>query len=323
MGFGDAEDLEKTESFGVMEGADPSLISKKAYERGRGQQGTLGSGNHFLEIQYVEEVYDKEIANLLGIFVGQITIMIHTGSRGFGHQVCIDYLEVMDKAAKKYGIYLPDKELACAPINSQEAQDYLAAMKAAANYAWANRQCIMHWCKEAIMKVLKISPKELGLNLIYDVAHNIAKIETHTVDGKKKKLIVHRKGATRAFAPGHPELPKIYRHIGQPVLIPGDMGRASYLLVGTDKAMRETFGSTCHGAGRILSRHQAIKKAKGRSIIKEMEEAGIIVKSAGKRTLAEEISEAYKDISNVIEVVNNVGISKKVAKMKPLGVVKG
>jgi len=322
-GMGEREDVELSESGGALEGADPSVISDRAYERGVAQQGTLGSGNHFLEIQYVEEIYDQAAADKLGLFPNQVTVMIHTGSRGFGHQVCTDYLEIMERAVKKYGIRLPDRELACAPFRSPEAQDYMAAMKAAANYAWANRQCITHWCREAIMKTLGISPNALGLKLIYDVAHNIAKVETHTINGETRRLVVHRKGATRAFAPGHPELPDVYRTIGQPVLIPGDMGRASYVLLGTDKAMAETFGSTCHGAGRLLSRHQAIKQARGRAIWREMEDAGIIVRSAGKKTLAEEMSEAYKDISNVVDVVHNAGISRKVAKMRPIGVVKG
>ena len=323
QGFGDASDLEKIESGGCIDGADPSLISKKAYERGRSQQGTLGSGNHFLEVQYIDEIYDEKAANSLGFFLGQVTVMIHTGSRGFGHQVCTDFLEVMEKAAAKYKIELSDKELACAPFSSPEAWDYLAAMRAAANYAWANRQCIMHWTREAFFKVFSISPKKLGMELIYDVAHNIAKIEEHEVNGRKMKLIVHRKGATRAFPPGHPELPEIYRPLGQPVLIPGDMGRASYVLLGTEKAMKETFGSTCHGAGRIMSRHQAIKKAKGRAIWREMEDKGIIVRSAGRETLAEEMSEAYKDVSDVVEVVHKAGISKKVARLRPIGVIKG
>jgi tRNA-splicing ligase RtcB (3'-phosphate/5'-hydroxy nucleic acid ligase) len=323
QGFGEAGDLEKIESGGCIAGADPSLISNKAYERGRAQQGTLGSGNHFLEVQYVDEIYDERAANSLGISEGQVTLMIHTGSRGFGHQVCTDFLEVMEKAAKKYAIELPDKELACAPFASAEAQDYLSAMRAAANYSWANRQCIMHWSREAFMKVLGLSPGKLGMTLVYDVAHNIAKIEEHTVDGKKIKLAVHRKGATRAFPPGHPELPEVYRSIGQPVLIPGDMGRASFILLGTEKAMTETFGSTCHGAGRLMSRHQAIKRAKGRKIWREMEEKGIIVRSAGRETLAEEMSEAYKDISNVVDVVHAAGISTKVARLRPMGVIKG
>ncbi len=323
QGYGTISDLERIESGGYIEGADPEIISQKAYERGRAQQGTLGSGNHFLEIQYVDEIYDKNAADEMGLFYGQITIMIHTGSRGFGHQVCTDFLEVMEKAAVKYRIDLPDKELACAPFNSPEAQDYLAAMRAAANYAWANRQCITHWTRETFQRVFMASPRDLDMSLIYDVAHNIAKIEEHIVDGEKKRLVIHRKGATRAFPPGHSELPDIYERIGQPVLIPGDMGRASFVLCGTEKAMAETFGSTCHGAGRVMSRHQAIRKAKGRAIWREMEDIGIIVRSAGRGTLAEEMSEAYKDISNVVDVVHNAGVSKKVARLRPLGVVKG
>ena len=322
-GFGEKEDLLYTESNGYLDGADPSIISEKAYERGRVQQGTLGSGNHFLEIQYVDEIYDEKVANILGLFKDQITVMIHTGSRGFGHQVCTDFIEIMHKAVKKYKIEINDMELVCAPISSPEAQQYLSAMRASANYAWANRQCITHWTREVFMKVLGLSPRDLGLKLIYDVAHNIAKVEDHIVNGKKVKLMVHRKGATRAFPPNHPELPNEYKEIGQPVIIPGDMGRASYIMVGTDKAMVETFGSTCHGAGRVLSRHQAIKRAKGRSIKREMEDKGIIVMSSGRETLAEEMSEAYKNISEVVEVVNSAGISKKIARLKPLGVVKG
>jgi tRNA-splicing ligase RtcB len=323
QGFGYAEDLEKTESGGCIDGADPSLISAKAFERGRAQQGTLGSGNHFLEVQYVDEIYDEAAANGLGFFRDQVTVMIHTGSRGFGHQVCTDFLEVMERAVRKYKIDLPDKELACAPVGSPEALDYLAAMRAAANYAWANRQCIMHWARETFISVFGMSPGQLGMSLIYDVAHNIAKIEEHEVNGRRLKLIVHRKGATRAFPPNHPELPGIYRPLGQPVLIPGDMGRASFVLLGTERAMKETFGSTCHGAGRVMSRHQAIKKAKGRAIWRELEDRGIIVRSAGRETLAEEMSEAYKDITNVVDVVHKAGISRKVARLRPMGVIKG
>jgi tRNA-splicing ligase RtcB len=321
--MGEASDLLHTESGGSLDGADPSLISPKAYERGRAQQGTLGSGNHFLEIQYVDEIYDQEAAGALGLFEGQVTVMIHTGSRGFGHQVCTDFLEVMARAASKYRIELLDRELASAPFNSPEAQDYLGAMRAAANYAWANRQCIMSWTKEAFMKVFSTGPANLGMSLVYDVAHNIAKVEEHLVDGKKMRLIVHRKGATRAFPPGHKELPPAYRHLGQPVLIPGDMGRASYVLLGTAKAMQETFGSTCHGAGRVMSRHQAIRSAKGRAIWRELEDRGIIVRSAGRETLAEEMSEAYKDISSVVDIVHRAGISTRVARLRPMGVIKG
>ncbi len=322
-GMGEAGDLAHTESEGALEGADPDLISKRASERGSAQQGTLGSGNHFLEIQHVDKVYDPGAADALGLFEGQMTVMIHTGSRGFGHQVCTDFLEVMHRAAGKYGIELPDPELACAPYRSPEAQDYLGAMRAAANYAWANRQCIMHWTRETFLRALKISPAELGMSLVYDVAHNVAKVEKHVVDGKERELVVHRKGATRAFPPGHPELPPAYRQTGQPVLIPGDMGRASFVLLGTELAMQLTWGSTCHGAGRVLSRHKALKQAKGRAIWRELEDRGIIVRSAGRRTLAEEMSEAYKDVSEVVDVVARAGISRKVARLRPMGVVKG
>jgi tRNA-splicing ligase RtcB len=249
--------------------------------------------------------------------------MIHTGSRGFGHQVCTDFLEVMQRAANKYHFYLPDRELACAPVNSPEARDYLASMKAAANYAWANRQLIMHWVQESFMKTFNVGPSTAGMSLVYDVAHNIAKVEEHIINGEKRKLVVHRKGATRAFPPGHSELPDAFRNIGQPVIIPGDMGRASYVLVGTEQGMKESFGSTCHGAGRLMSRHQAIKKAKGRAIWREMEDKGIIVRATGRSTLAEEMPEAYKNVSNVVDVVHNAGLSRKVARLRPLGVIKG
>ncbi len=323
QGLGDAADLERIESGGVLEGADPSLVSNKAFERGKSQIGSLGSGNHFLEIQHVDEVYDEAAANALGLHRGQVTVMIHTGSRGFGHQICTDFLDVMERAVRKYGITLPDRELACAPYGTREAEDYISAMRGAANFAWANRQCIMHWARDSFMKVLGMSPDGLGMGLVYDVAHNVAKIEEHDVDGRKTKLIVHRKGATRAFPPGHPELPAAYRKLGQPVLIPGDMGRASFVLLGTQKAMEETWGSTCHGAGRVLSRHQAIRQARGRSILRELEDKGILVMTAGRETLAEEMSEAYKDVSNVVDVVHRAGISKKVVRLRPMGVVKG
>ena len=250
--------------------------------RGHAQQGTVGSGNHFVEVQYVEQIFDEEAARAFGLSVGQITVMIHSGSRGFGHQVCTDYLVTMGEAVRKYNISLPDRQLACAPINSPEGQDYLAAMRCAANYAWANRQCLMHWSREVFYKYFNRSPKELGMRLLYDVAHNIVKIEEHVVDGKKMLLAVHRKGATRAFPPNHPEVPEVYRKIGQPVIIPGDMGRASYILVGTQKAMDETFGSTCHGAGRTMSRTAAIKSAKGRAINRELEDRGHLCKGSRK-----------------------------------------
>ncbi|UCH80619.1 MAG: RtcB family protein [Nitrospiraceae bacterium] len=323
QGFGTSEDLKHTESNGCIDGAEPELISDKAYERGKAQLGTLGSGNHFTEIQYVDEIFDEPAASSLGLFKDQITVMIHTGSRGFGHQVCTDFLEVMQRAARKYHFNLPDRELACAPVDSPEAGDYLASMKAAANYAWANRQLIMHWVQESFMKTFNIGPSDAGMSLVYDVAHNIAKVEEHVIDGKRRRLVVHRKGATRAFAPGHKELPEAYRNTGQPVIIPGDMGRASYVLVGTDQGMNESFGSTCHGAGRAMSRHQAIKKAKGRAIWREMEDMGIIVRATGRSTLAEEMPEAYKDVSHVVDVVHHAGLSRKVAKLRPLGVIKG
>ncbi len=322
-GMGVREDLEVTEEGGEMKGADPEMISPRAYERGKGQVGTLGSGNHFLEIQVVDEVYDERLASVFDLFPGQITIMIHSGSRGFGHQVCDDNLRVMQKAVEKYRITLPDRQLACAPVESPEGRGYFSAMACAANYAWCNRQIIMHLTRESLEKFFGKSWDELGLSLIYDVAHNIAKMERHRVDGKEKVLCVHRKGATRAFPPGHPDVPPRYREIGQPVIIPGDMGRASYLLIGTKRAFEETWGSTCHGAGRMMSRHQAIREARGRSIQKEMEEIGIVVRARGKTTLAEEMPEAYKDVDKVVEVVQNAGISYKVARLKPLGVIKG
>ncbi len=322
-GMGSEGDLEHTESNGAMEGADPGVISDRAYERGLGQLGTLGAGNHFIEVQYLDEIYDPEGARALGLQMGQVLVMIHTGSRGFGYQVCDDYIRLLRNAAAKYGIPLPDRELACAPIKSPEGRDYLAAMSAAANYAWANRQAIRYWTEQAFLQVLGISPSSLGMGMVYDVAHNIAKFELHDVQGIKRKLLVHRKGATRAFPQGHPELPGAYRHVGQPVIIPGDMGRSSYVLLGQEGSLRETWGSTCHGAGRVLSRKQAQKQARGRSLYEELEKMGVVVMSAGRRTLAEEMPEAYKDISQVVDVVHRAGISRKVARLRPMGVVKG
>jgi tRNA-splicing ligase RtcB len=322
-GYGWPQDLLHTEESGGIAGADPEMVSEKAKERGRAQQGTLGSGNHFLEVQFVEEIYDETAANVFGLYKGQVTVMIHSGSRGLGHQVCTDHLVVLEKAVAKYGIVLPDRQLACAPINSPEAQNYLGAMRAAANFAWGNRQCMTHWAREVFMKVLNKSPKDLGMNLVYDVAHNIVKFEEHVVEGKKMLLAVHRKGATRAFPAGHPQIPEDYRAVGQPILIPGDMGRASFVLVGTTGAMNETFGSTCHGAGRVMSRHAAIKAARGRAINRELEDQGIIVRHSGRETLKEEMPEAYKDVSRVVEVCHQAGISKKVAKLRPMGVIKG
>jgi tRNA-splicing ligase RtcB (3'-phosphate/5'-hydroxy nucleic acid ligase) len=322
-GFGEAGDLAHIEAGGRIEGADPDLVSEFALNRGKDQLGTLGSGNHFVEVGYVDEIFDAPLAAQLGLFEGQVTAIVHTGSRGLGHQVCEDYIKVMLKASAKYGIELPDRQLCCAPLASPEGKNYLAAMAGAANFAFANRQMITHWVRESFEQVFQMGPRDLGLDLVYDVAHNIAKLETHTVEGTRRKLCIHRKGATRAFPPHHPEVPEAYRETGQPVLIPGDMGRYSFVLVGTEKALTETFGSTCHGAGRRLSRHMAKKAAKGRSIVKELAERGIIVRGAGRATIDEEISEAYKDVAGVVEVVHNAGIAKKVARLKPLGVIKG
>jgi len=323
QGYGEEQDLEKIEERGQMEGADPSTISDKAIKRGLPQLGTLGSGNHFVEIQYVEETYDDQLAQRLGLFPGQITVSIHTGSRGFGYQICDDYIRTMIQASQKYGIELTDRQLCCAPVNSPEGQQYFAAMVCAVNYAFANRQVISYWVKEAFVRALNLNPKQVQFDTVYEVAHNIAKIETHAIEGKQRRFCVHRKGATRAFGPGRIELPEIYRDIGQPVLIPGDMGRCSYVLIGTETAMEQTFGSTCHGAGRLLSRNQAIKAAKGRAIHRELEDQGIIVRAASRGTMAEEMPEAYKDVSEVVAAVVGAGISKKVAKLKPMGVIKG
>ena len=322
-GFGTEGDLEHIEERGCINGADPNQVSERALERGRAQLGTLGSGNHFVEVGYVAEVYDEAAARTMGLRKDQVTVFVHTGSRGMGHQVCDDYIRVMLDAAKKYHIELPDSQLCCAPVSSPEGERYLGAMACAANFAFTNRQMITHWVRETFEQTLKMSPRDLKLDLIYDVCHNIAKIETHTVNGGKKRLCVHRKGATRAFPPHHPEVPADYRSVGQPVLIPGDMGRCSYVLVGTERAMEETFGSTCHGAGRVMSRHQAMKVAKGRAITRELEDKGIIVRGASRGTITEEISEAYKDVNDVVNVVHHAGISRKVVKLIPMGVIKG
>jgi len=323
-GMGSAEDLEVTEENGCMRGADPGKVSDRAAKRGRPQAGTLGSGNHFLEIQSVREVFDSEAAGVMGITEpGQILVLIHTGSRGFGHQVCTDHLRVMEQAASRYGIKLPDRQLACAPVESPEGRDYLAAMACAANYAWANRQCIAHWIRECFSRVLGKGPEKLGMKQVYDVAHNIAKIEEHVVDGRKIRVCVHRKGATRAFPAGHKDTPDCYKSIGQPVLVPGDMGRCSFIAVGTQKAMEQTFGSTCHGAGRMLSRGAAKRSMKGADVIQELERRGITVKAENINSLAEEASQAYKDVTDIIEVVHRAGISRKVAMTVPLGIVKG
>jgi tRNA-splicing ligase RtcB len=322
-GFGTPEDLGHIEEQGCIGGGDPDRVSERAMERGRAQLGTLGSGNHFVEVGYVNEIFDESIARALGLWKDQVTIIVHTGSRGLGHQVCDDYIRVMMDAARKYQIELPDPQLCCAPVSSPEGEQYFEAMACAANFAFANRQMITHWVRETFERVFQKGPKDLKLDLIYDVCHNIAKIETHTINGKTKKVCVHRKGATRSFPPDHPDIPEEYRSIGQPVLIPGDMGRCSYVLVGTKRAMEETFGSTCHGAGRVMSRHQAVKAAKGRAVVRELEDKGIIVKGASRGTIVEEIPDAYKDVTDVVNVVHHAGISLKVAKLVPMGVIKG
>ncbi len=322
-GYGWDGDTEFLEENGCLKSADVSNVSERAKQRGLSQVGSLGAGNHFLEIQKVAEIYDKEAAKAFGAKeLGQIMIMIHTGSRGFGHQVCTDHLRVLEQAVKKYNIQLPDRQLACAPINSPEGESYLKAMACAANFAWANRQLIVHWIRESFEKVLKDSAENMEMKIVYDVCHNIAKLEEHLVEGKKRKVYVHRKGATRAFGPNEPEIPLKYRNIGQPVIIPGDMGTESYLLKGT-KESEETFGSTCHGAGRIMSRHKALKKWSGGQIIKNLQDKGIYVHPASMKVVAEEAPGAYKDIKNVVDIVHGAGIAKKVVKLKPIGVVKG
>ena len=322
-GFGSDEDIEHTEANGCMEGARPDYISDHAYQRGLSQVGTLGSGNHFVEVQVVEEIADPRAAEVLGLVKGHIAVTIHSGSRGFGYQVCEDSLKTLRGIPQKYGIELPDRQLVCAPVNSPEGQRYLGAMRAAANYAWCNRQILTHLTRRAFMKVFEKPAGQLGMDLIYDVAHNIANIEPYQVAGRSRQLCVHRKGATRAFPPGHPEVPEKYRDIGQPVLVPGDMGRSSWVLVGQPGAMKDTFGSCCHGAGRVMSRTAAIRAAKGRSIEKELASVGVLARARGRTGLAEEQPAAYKDVSQVVEVVHNAGISKKVVRLRPLGVIKG
>ncbi len=322
-GYGVEEDLESTEEYGAIQGADPDAVSERAYERGKAQSGTLGSGNHFAEIQAIDQLYDAKLCDEFGLDLGQVMVMIHSGSRGFGYQICDDYVKNMVHCLQKYNINVPDRQLACAPVNSPEGKQYLAAMRCAANYAWNNRQCLMHLARRSFERVFNTSWQKLGMHLIYDVAHNIAKIERYVIDGKEKLLCVHRKGATRAFGPGHPALPEKYKNSGQPVIIPGDMGRNSYLLVGTKKAEEETFGSTCHGAGRIKSRSAAIKTVNYNTLLKQLESKGIIVRASGKGTIVEEAPEAYKDVNEVVNVVHNAGISRRVCKMRPIGVVKG
>lgn len=340
-GFGDAADLDFIEERGRLADAEPSLITERALERGKGQVGSLGSGNHFLEVQVVDEVFDPHAAEVMGLALGGITVMIHCGSRGFGYQVCDDYLKVLRNAPAKYGIALPDRQLVSAPVRSPEGEEYLSSMRCAANYAFANRQVLMAKTRQAFERVLRISPKELGMELVYDVPHNIAKLEEHRVgdpisvigDRPKpvtshqppvtKLLCVHRKGATRAFPPGHPSLPARYRGIGQPVLVPGDMGRYSFVLVGTTGAMDQTFGTVCHGAGRMMSRARATKEHSFEELRRRMAEAGVYMMAQGHGTALEEAPWAYKDVENVVNVCHNAGLARKVARLRPLGVVKG
>ena len=321
--LGCEDDLVRTEAGGALKGADPDAVSEKALKRGLPQMGTLGSGNHFLEVDVVDEVYDEHVAEAFGIAKGRAILQIHCGSRGFGHQVCSDYLNVMQRASQSYGIELPDRQLACAPLGSPEGQRYFAAMVAAANFAWCNRQVIAALAAKAFGRVFGGDRASLGWRQVYDVCHNIAKFEEHDVDGERRTLCVHRKGATRAFPPGHPEVPEPYRDVGQPVLIPGDMGTASYLLVGTERAMQETWGSTCHGAGRVMSRKAAVRKSKARNIRKEMSDRGVLVMAKSWSSMAEEMPFAYKDVDAVVAVMHEAGITRKVARLRPLAVVKG
>lgn len=322
-GYGDAEDLEVLEEGGCLPGADPAKVSERARTRGLPQLGSLGSGNHFCELGYVAEIFDEAAAASFGLRLGAVTLMIHSGSRGLGHQVCEDSLRRMLEASARYGIALPDRQLCAAPLRSPEAADYFAAMACATNFAFANRQMMTAFARQAIAEHLRRSEAELGLSVVYDVCHNIAKWEEHEVDGRTRRLCVHRKGATRAFGPGHPQVPAAYRDVGQPVLVPGDMGRYSYVLAGTKRAMQETFGSSCHGAGRRLSRNAAKRQARHRSVFQELRERGVFVQAESKVTVAEEIPEAYKDVADVVDVMHGAGIARKVAKLVPLAVIKG
>ena len=322
-GYGRPDDLDFTEERGCLAGADADEVSPRAKERGSTQLGTLGSGNHFLELDVVDEIFLPDVAAAFGLEEGNLTIFIHSGSRGLGYQVCDDFLGVMGKAMRKYAIELPDRQLACAPLSSEEGRRYLAAMAGAANYAWVNRQVMMGLAEHALLETLQIPPRDLGFRLVYDVCHNIAKFEDHVVDGRGRRLCVHRKGATRAFPPGSAQVPEAYREVGQPVLIPGDMATGSYVLVGTERAMVESFGSSCHGAGRVKSRTQALKSARGRDLLLEMKERGVTLMATGRRTVAEEMPEAYKNIHLVVDAIERAGISRKVARLRPVGVVKG
>jgi tRNA-splicing ligase RtcB len=323
QGHGWASDLDAIEAGGCLPGADPAAVSERARERGRAQLGTVGSGNHFIEVGRVEEVYDLPAAEAFGLRVGAITVLIHSGSRGFGYQVCDDAVKSMVRVAARYGIDLPDRQLCCAPLRSPEAEQYLAAMACAANYAFANRQRMAQGVRAAFERVFALGPREHGLHTVYDVCHNIAKFETHAIAGRARRVCVHRKGATRAFPPGHEDVPARYRAVGQPVLIPGDMGRYSFVLAGAPAAMDLSFGSACHGAGRVMSRTAAKRAARGRGLVRELADRGVEIRSAGLATIAEEMPEAYKDVADVVDVVHGAGLARKVARLTPLGVIKG
>lgn len=322
-GWGESSNLSFLESQGALPDADPEVVSTRAMERGRDQLGTLGSGNHFLEVAFVEEIFDPTAADSFGLRPQQVVLWVHSGSRGLGHQVCDDFLLEMGQYVRKHQLTLPDRQLACAPVKSDAGRRYLGAMAAAANFAFANRQVLAVRAERALLRALSLAPRELAFRPVYDVAHNIAKIENHDVEGRRRSVIVHRKGATRAFGPGHPEVPERYCSVGQPVLVPGDMGTESYVLAGAERAMRETFGSCCHGAGRVLSRKAAMKRAQGRSIVEEMRRQGVLIRARQRHTLGEEMPEAYKDVSAVVEVVVGAGLARKVARLKPLIVIKG
>ncbi|HMA63468.1 MAG TPA: RtcB family protein [bacterium] len=322
-GFGESDDLNYIEDQGQLKDAIPDYVSSRALKRGLSQPGTLGSGNHFVEVSEVKEIFDPSSARIFGLHEGQIVVQIHTGSRGFGYQVCDDYIKTARNAAQKYNIQLPDRQLVCAPVQSEEGQQYIGAMRCAANYAFNNRQVIASLIKDSLLKALQTNPSDLGFKTVWDIAHNIAKIETHQVDGQEKELCVHRKGATRAFGPGNPVLPDKYQETGQPVLIPGDMGTASYVCAGTDRAMEMTFGSSCHGAGRVMSRRQAKKESGKRKIFKELEDQGILVMAQSKGTVAEEMPFVYKNVGHVVQTMHDLDITRKVARLVPIGVIKG
>lgn len=323
QGYASEADLRRTEEEGCLEGADPMQISARAKERGRAQIGTLGAGNHFIEVDVVDQVFHPEAAQAMGLREGCLAVMIHCGSRGFGHQICTDYVRDFQAAVKRYGIHLPDRELVCAPLDSPEGKAYLGAMRAAANYAFANRQVLVYFARKAFEEVLAGKVKNWQLHQVYDIAHNMGKIETHTVDGKAVRVCVHRKGATRAFGPGFEGLPEEYRSVGQPVLVPGSMGTASWVLVGTEGSMQRSFGSTCHGAGRMMSRSKAKKTVRGENLRKELEARGIHVRAGSMAGLAEEAPQAYKDVDEVVEIVDRAGIARKVARLRPVAVIKG